>query len=112
MAKLPRRLCRPTAYRPMTFDWAAEVFSGEFGSTSAMKIVSVGFDMPESFVLVTLTPPGRLMHSLPFSPYMKNARVVFGGSAYGAAGLFGAGQLGHEKIVRLLGRGGLGGVLL
>src|ERR1051326_2134932 len=110
MAKLPRRLCRPTADRPMTFDWAAEVLSGEFGSTSAMKIVSVGFATFESLVLPARTPPGRLMHSRPFSPYMKNARVVVGGEAWGAAGLFGAGQLGHEKIVRLPGKGGVGGV--
>jgi len=47
---------------------------GEFGSTSARKIVSLGFLTLLSLVFCTVrTVPPLLMHKRPFSPYMKNA---------------------------------------
>src|SRR5258706_43701 len=79
MAKFPRRSCLPTAYWPVTLDWAAPAV-GLFPSASAWKIVSDGL---LTFVsLVCAAPLARedlLTQSLPFSPYMNNACPKVGG---------------------------------
>ncbi len=78
MAKFPFLVWRPTAYWPVTFDCAAAVLFGELGSTFAMKMVSTGFGMAESFVCPWLAAVPAFTHNRPFSPYMKNARASVG----------------------------------
>src|ERR1035441_5368171 len=87
MAKLPRFSCRPTAYWPVTLDWAGPAL-GEFPSASATRMVSLGFGIEESLVL---EPPrvDRLTQMRPFSPYMKKALFMFGPVGYKVGSGFG-----------------------